>query len=47
MVEEKAAKRLGSEAARFLDAKRPRGIDAWSVLEELFMCIPFNLLVLQ
>ena len=26
-----AARRLGSQAARFLDAKMPRGIDAWSV----------------
>ena len=31
-----AARRLGSEAARFLDAKMPRGIDAWSVSGELF-----------
>ena len=52
-----AAKRLGSEAAKVgrhchadnetdLDAKTPRGLDAWSVSGKFFMCIPFELLIL-
>ena len=29
-----------------LGTKTPRGIDAWSVSGNLFMCIPFELLIL-
>ena len=29
-----------------LDAKMPKGLDAWSVSRKFFTCIPFELLIL-